>query len=155
MTRRVAMVGVAVLALLGSSRSWGYEVEIEPGLTPRMSPSVVAGMAQSARVRGAIGSGTTSPTVTTVRCIDGSVIRDAFSHSSMKSDSPLWIVHISGRFVEHRAPGPTRVNDRGYFIVDDADGRIIAFGSSSTKGAGSGSPEPSPFQPPYAEPRDP
>lgn len=127
-----------------------YEVVIEEGLNPRMSPSTVAAMASSEAVRSVLGGGDEPPLVTRVKCIEGDVIREAFSHPSMKNAAPIWVVRMRGRFVNHRAAGEARVAESAYILVDDADGRIIAFGSTPGR-EGARPPTHLPFPPPSTD----
>jgi len=79
-----------------------YAVTIEPGLTPRMSPSEVAGLV-AGRER----------TVIRLECFDGAVLRAAFSDASKQNRSPMWRVHLSSGDL---------------YVVDDSNGEMIAHG---------------------------
>jgi hypothetical protein len=63
----------------------------------------------------------------------------------MKREAPIWVVRMKGRSADHKAAGGTRVNRSAYILVDDADGRVIAFGSSSPR-------NPRPAEPPFLPP---
>lgn len=120
-----------------------YSVCIQEGLQPRMSASAVAGMARSTPVgRAAVdwagSDGSSGSKVVSVECIDGQEIRSAYSHPSMHSDAPIWIVRMHGTFIESRTGGgPARVKTKAYYVVDDATGEVIGFGSSSARRASS------------------
>jgi len=140
----------AVFALLAAAAANAgppsYTVSIQEGLKPRMSPSAVAGLASATPVgRAAVGGvrteqeagegGAEAPgaKVVTVECIDGQEIRSAFSHPSMHSDAPLWIVRLEGKFIDPRSHAATsKTRTKAYYVVDDATGEIIAFGTSGS-----------------------
>ena len=106
----VALLVASAAALAEPSER--YPVTIQEGLTPRMSPSAVAVLVRSAASRRR-PSGAPEPSVLGVECVDGAEFRAAFSHPSMHNDSPIWKV---------------RVSSPALYVVDDANGEIVAYG---------------------------
>jgi hypothetical protein len=129
-----ALAALIFASAAGAQSSSTYTVTIEEGLQPKLSPSGVAALARSLPMArsAADAPGGSDPVVRSVECVNGSEIRSAFSHPSMKSDSPIWIVRMTGRFVDHRTGlgSPSKVSSSAFYIVDDGTGEIIMFGTS-------------------------
>ncbi len=112
-----------------------FKVTIAPGVTPRLSASAVAGMVDSALQSSAAGRtlvSSDSVTVSAVECLDGAEYRSHFSHPDVRDGGPIWIVRMEGRFVSKRRQD-TPWHEKGFYVVDDDSGAILAFGGSPAR----------------------
>lgn len=96
------------------------QVEIEPGLSPRMTPPEIIQRFEGGSPPGSLFQ---PDAVVSLRCFLGEVPGKPGKHV-------VWIVRIHGRFVNLRTPPgvPAQVTDRGFVEIEDATGHAIAWG---------------------------
>ncbi|MCL4684173.1 hypothetical protein KJ059_05415 [Myxococcota bacterium] len=121
-----------------------FAVEIEPGLTSRMTPNDVAQVVLSRLaepqvvVPGAAGVPELvppAPRILSMKLRSGNpwktrMVRDDGSVEEIGSDV-VWVVHAKGSFVSRRSwpgKGPI-VRSSGFYVLDDETGQIIARGT--------------------------
>ena len=131
----VMLLGLLLTTAATGERA-GYVVEIQPGVTPRMSPSGVAEYVLAAARTAQAGS---EPKVVRVECDDGVEFRSHFSHPERRSGGPVWTVRLTGRFVNHHTGGlgaPSVTHSSASYVIDDETGEILGYGMSGGGGGG-------------------
>jgi hypothetical protein len=132
MVKQFSTVLLGLLLASGAiAQSADYVVKIQPGVTPRMSPSGVAAhvLAAARRVHAEEGS---EPTVVSVECDDGVEYRSHFTHPERRNGGPIWTVRLTGRFVNHHTgPGARSVTvNSASYVIDDETGEVMGHGMS-------------------------
>lgn len=125
-----------------------YSVSFQEGVRqPRMSASAVAASALAlqqdsidAQSPGASSPARSAepalrpdaPAITSIECIRGTEFRSAMTGATgADADDPLWIVRMTGRFINYRTPAgvPTQARRTGFYVIDDTSGDVVAYGS--------------------------
>jgi len=128
----IMLVGIPSLAL--SQTGTPYQVKVQEGVRPRMSPSGVATLGQTtARARHSLGSAV--PQVVSVECTDGSEFRSNYSDPAMRSGGPVWIVRMRGSFVSPKdgPGGRSREATSLSYVVDDETGEVLAVAMTNNQ----------------------
>src|SRR5262245_35735802 len=123
MLRTAVLVAMLLVPTGASADGPGYTVTIQPGVSPRMSPSTLAEtVAAAARTRGA-----GDVTILSVECSDGIEFRSAYSDPTMRNGGPVWTVRLGGRFPNlHVPPGAhSSTGTAASYVIDDETGEAL------------------------------
>lgn len=111
------------------------EVEIAPNVSPHLLPGEVAAIVEDVHTHGsrlspAVSSARQRPRVTKVTCLKGTSYRDAIPSARFATLpwDTVWVAEIDGRIVK-ATPHGNVASERGFYVVDDATGKIVARGA--------------------------
>jgi hypothetical protein len=117
MSKRASGLALATVVLAAAS----YTVEIEPGLTPRMTASeVVEVLPAKQRTK-----------VLSLECMSNQTYdsRDWGHIIPVLKAEKIWLVQVKARFVRPHANAPTTVSETTSYLIDDATGTILGRGT--------------------------
>jgi hypothetical protein len=128
---------VLLLAAAGAASSnspVGVAVQIDAGVTPRLSGAAVVTLVQD-HVADMVAAGapnTTPLKISGAHAVKGSSLATAISDGpaleGAEADQTYWIVAGTGTFVARRGLGPDKVFSSGFYIIDDATGDFVGMG---------------------------
>lgn len=133
-----------------------YSVQIEAGISPRMNPADVASLVEAVHGNSLVSGGSSRgaapiapfvPQILSLHCLPGSQAHKAEARLpsfDFPRHSMVWFVKARGTFVNYRTPPgvPAQIRHTGFYVIDDATGKVLAWGGYAPSNPGSDAQAP-------------